>query len=107
MAKRTRTTLEPVSDFRNGDLMRDIGNLLEQAIKASTETLSASQITITLKAKVNKRGTAIEVLDKVKLKKPIPGNLMRFEETTLEQRLSTAVAIDEEHQQRIPEADGG
>lgn len=103
MARKPKTyNPSTFADFRGGDLGVDIVELVGRALDAVKSVGGQAVVGITLTVKTNKRGTAIEVIDKVKIKKPLPGETEKYEETIMPQRLSFAVALEDPGQQELP-----
>ncbi len=90
------------SDLRGGAAGEEIVDLIGKAIESVKVTGGQAVVGVTFKVKTNKRGTAIEVMDKIKIKKPLQGEVEKYEETILPERVSAAVALEDPGQQEIP-----
>lgn len=58
------------ADLRGGAVGDEIVDLIGAAIESVKVTGGQAVVGVTFKVKTNKRGTAIEVMDKIKIKKP-------------------------------------
>lgn len=104
MAKRARQ-INPthINDLRGGAVGEEVVELIGKALDSVKTTGGQAVVSVTLKVKTNKRGTAIEVLDKIKIKKPLPGETEKYEETILPDRVAYAVALEDPGQERLPD----
>lgn len=90
------------TDLRGGVVGEEVVELICKAIESVKVTGGQAVVGLSFKVKTNKRGTAIEVMDKIKIKKPLQGEVEKYEETILPERVAFAVALEDPGQQEIP-----
>jgi hypothetical protein len=106
MAKRARQ-FNPtnITELRGGAMGEEVVELIGKALDSVKAHGGQAVVAVTFKVKTNKRGTAIEVLDKIKIKKPLAGETEKYEETILPERVCHALALEDPGQQHLPETD--